>query len=166
SSFIPFCTRRSSRTRSPGLCSRRGWCSPGASRRWPRPAPGSPEQQGRPPPEPEAMSVELAERPETSRRPRARALSTYGWALAGLTVLAASLRFSTLGVQSFWHDEAVTVGRILRPSLFDTLKTIPSSEATPPLYYVLAWGWTKVFGLGEVGVRSLSALFGTALVPV
>src|SRR5437763_15625786 len=95
-----------------------------------------------------------------------RPLGGVAWALVGITAGAASLRFSTLGVQSFWHDEAVTVGRILRPSLIDTLKTIPSSEATPPLYYVLAWAWTKVFGLGEVGVRWLSALFGTALVPV
>jgi uncharacterized membrane protein len=114
------------------------------------------------------MAVELTERPDTSRGASRipAGLSSYALALAGLTALAAALRFSTLGVQSFWHDEAVTVGRILRPSLIDTLRTIPSSEATPPLYYVLAWGWTKVFGLGEVGVRSLSALLGTALVPV
>ena len=40
------------------------------------------------------------------------------------------------------------------------------SESNPPLYYVLAWGWAKAFGTGEVGLRSLSALFGAATVPL
>jgi 4-amino-4-deoxy-L-arabinose transferase-like glycosyltransferase len=88
------------------------------------------------------------------------------WAVAGLTLLGAALRFSTLDLQSFWHDEAVTVGRVLEPGLFSTLDHVPDSEAAPPLYYVLAWAWTKVFGHGEVGIRSLSALFGTATIPV
>ena len=76
------------------------------------------------------------------------------------------MRFSTLDVQSFWHDEAVTAHRILQHSLFATLGKIPGSEDTPPLYYLLAWLWTRVFGISEVGLRSLSALIGTATVPV
>ena len=88
-------------------------------------------------------------------------------ALVGaLTLVAAALRFSTLDVQSFWHDEAVTAHRILQHSLFATLGKIPGSEDTPPLYYLLAWLWTRVFGISEVGLRSLSALIGTATVPV
>jgi hypothetical protein len=39
-------------------------------------------------------------------------------------------------------------------------------EATPFAYYVTAWIWGSVFGLGEVGLRSLSALAGTATIPV
>jgi uncharacterized membrane protein len=31
---------------------------------------------------------------------------------------------------------------------------------------VLAWGWAKAFGTGEVGLRSLIALFGAATIPV
>jgi mannosyltransferase len=83
-----------------------------------------------------------------------------------LTALAAALRFATLDLQSFDFDEAITVGPVLGGSFDAMLDTIPKTESTPPLYYVLAWPWTQVFGLGEVGVRSLSALFGTALVPV
>jgi mannosyltransferase len=86
-------------------------------------------------------------------------------ALAGLTVLAAILRFSTLDVQSFWFDEAVTVG-LVKSSFGHMLSSIGGSESTPPLYYVIAWVWTRVFGHGEVGLRSLSALAGTAFVPV
>ena len=46
------------------------------------------------------------------------------------------------------------------------LRAIPVSEATPYLYYVLGWPWTRLFGFGEVGLRSLSALVGTAIIPV
>src|SRR3954466_5060010 len=85
-------------------------------------------------------------------------------ALAALVALGAALRFATLDVQSFWFDEAVTVGLVKR-SLGDMLSHIPNSESTPPLYYVLAWLWSKAFGTGEVGLRSLSALCGTAAIP-
>ncbi len=86
--------------------------------------------------------------------------------VVAITALAAALRFATLDGQSFGHDEVLTVRQVLEPSLVDTLQAVPARESTPPLYYVLAWVWTRVFGEGEVGVRSLSALAGTAAVPV
>jgi 4-amino-4-deoxy-L-arabinose transferase-like glycosyltransferase len=89
----------------------------------------------------------------------------YVQALAALTVLAAILRFSTLDVQSYWFDEAVTVG-LVKSSFGHMLSSIGGSESTPPLYYAVAWVWSRVFGSGEVGLRSLSALAGTAFVPV
>lgn len=83
-----------------------------------------------------------------------------------LTLLGAALRFATLDFQSFDFDEAITVGPVLGGSFDAMLDAIPANESTPPLYYVLAWAWTQAFGLGEIGVRSLSAVFGTALIPV
>ncbi len=88
------------------------------------------------------------------------------WALVAIVAGGAALRFATLDLQSYRHDEAVTAGRILHASLWKTISAIPDSESTPPLYYILAWGWSKVFGVGEVGLRSLSALFGTATIAV
>jgi 4-amino-4-deoxy-L-arabinose transferase-like glycosyltransferase len=85
--------------------------------------------------------------------------------VAGLTLLAALLRFPTLDVQSFWLDEAVTVD-VLRGSLGHVLSGVVDSESTPPLYYVLAWLWSQFSGLGEAGLRSFSALLGTATIPV
>jgi mannosyltransferase len=73
------------------------------------------------------------------------------------------LRFATLDRQSFWLDELVTVS-LVRKSFGDMVHAIPHSEATPYLYYVLAWPWSRLFGSGEVGLRSLSALAGTATV--
>jgi 4-amino-4-deoxy-L-arabinose transferase-like glycosyltransferase len=58
------------------------------------------------------------------------------------------------------------VVRILHPGLLDTLAAVPRSESTPPLYYLAAWLWSRLFGTGEVGLRSLSALAGTASIAV
>jgi hypothetical protein len=88
------------------------------------------------------------------------------WLVLALTALAAAIRFSTLGLQSYRHDEAVTAGRVLVASLSGTMHLVWTSESTPPLYYLLAWAWSHLFGVHEVGLRSLSAIFGTATVPI
>jgi uncharacterized membrane protein len=85
--------------------------------------------------------------------------------LALLTALGAALRFWHLGSQSFWFDESYTVDLVGR-GLGDMLSTIPRTESTPPLYYLLAWPWAKLFGDSEAGLRSLSALIGTATIPL
>jgi mannosyltransferase len=82
-----------------------------------------------------------------------------------LTVVGGLLRFATLDAQSFWLDELVTVS-LLDRGFGGMLSGIRETEATPYLYYVLAWPWSHAFGLGEVGLRSLSALVGTAVIPV
>ncbi|MFZ0388702.1 MAG: glycosyltransferase family 39 protein [Solirubrobacteraceae bacterium] len=85
--------------------------------------------------------------------------------VAGLTLLAALLRLTTLSQQSFWLDEGYTE-RLLHMSFGQMLRTVPKTESTPYLYYGVAWVWTRVFGFGEYGLRSLSALAGIAAVPV
>ena len=85
--------------------------------------------------------------------------------LAGVVVLGAVLRFAELGTRSFWRDEAVSV-LLTRMRFGDMLATIPETEGTPPLFYVLAWGWTRIFGDAEAGLRSLPALAGTVTIPV
>ncbi|MBX5468984.1 MAG: glycosyltransferase family 39 protein [Thermoleophilaceae bacterium] len=96
-------------------------------------------------------------------RPPARDLSPA--LLAGIVAVGAALRFSTLSLQSFWLDEAVTA-QLVRRGFGGMLSAIPSSESTPPLYYALLWPWSRLFGQWEAGLRSLSALAGTALVAV
>jgi len=83
-----------------------------------------------------------------------------------ITAAAAAIRFATLGQQSFDHDEAVTAWRVLHPSLGATLNVTAHLERTPPLYYFLAWLWSKAMGTGQVDLRVLSATFGTLTVPV
>lgn len=86
-------------------------------------------------------------------------------AIAGLTLLSAVVRFSTLGRQSYWYDELATVS-VLHRSFGGMLHAVARSEATPYVYYLLAWLWAQIFGFGEAGLRSLSALAGTLMVPV
>jgi mannosyltransferase len=87
-------------------------------------------------------------------------------ALAGIIAGAAALRFADLGIQSYHHDEVITAMRVIPGSLGRVLHEVKVSESNPPLYYVFAWAWAKAFGREEFQLRSLSALFGTALVPV
>jgi mannosyltransferase len=98
-------------------------------------------------------------------RERARTLPAW-WPLAALTLLAAVLRLSTLGQQSFWYDEAFTPVHVLHPSLWATLRSVVHTENTPPLWYVIAWVDARVLGTGEVALRLPSALAGIATVPV
>jgi mannosyltransferase len=86
-------------------------------------------------------------------------------AVAGLTLLAAVLRFYRLGHQGFWFDEGNTA-LLVHFSPGKMLGLIPQTESTPPLYYCVAWVWARVFGYSETGLRSLSAVCGVVLVPV
>jgi len=104
--------------------------------------------------------------PLQSLREAARARSRAFWIVAGLTLLAALLRFLTLGVQSYHHDEVVTASRVLGGSFGQAMHAVRVSESAPYLYYALAWVWTQATGTGEFGLRSVSALAGVATVPV
>ncbi len=99
-------------------------------------------------------------------REAVRARSRAFWIVAGLTAIAAALRFATLGAQAYHHDEIVTASRVLRGGFWHAMEAVGFSESAPPLYYALAWAWTQLAGTGEVGLRSLSALAGVATVPV
>ncbi len=88
------------------------------------------------------------------------------WPLAALTLLAAVLRFATLGEQSFWYDEAFTPVHVLHAGLGATLHAVVHTENTPPLWYLLAWVDARIFGDGAIALRFPSALAGVATVPV
>jgi 4-amino-4-deoxy-L-arabinose transferase-like glycosyltransferase len=101
-----------------------------------------------------------------SLREAARARSRTFWIVVGLTALGAVLRFATLGLQSYHHDEIVTASRVLRVGFGHAMDAVGFSESTPPLYYALAWVWTQLTGTGPWGLRSLSALAGVLTIPV
>jgi len=85
------------------------------------------------------------------------------WRLLLLLAGALALRLAIAPLPSYWVDEAFTIhllGHDFR-GMFDRLA---ETESTPPLYYALAWLWSQLSGVGELGLRSLSALAGTATV--
>src|ERR1700750_1155776 len=96
----------------------------------------------------------------------ARERSRAFWIVLGLTALGAALRFVTLGLQSYHHDEVVTASRVLRVGFWHAMDAVGFSESAPPLYYALAWIWTQLTGTGPWGLRSLSALAGVASIPI
>jgi mannosyltransferase len=110
--------------------------------------------------------MSAATRPSAAPIANTRARAPGWWVLAGLVLLAAALRLSTLGLQSFWYDEAFTPVHVLHASLSATLHSVVHSENTPPLWYVIAWLFSRVFGSGMIALRLPSALFGIATVPV
>jgi mannosyltransferase len=120
----------------------------------------------------EAATLRPARRSKTARPSRrsfgewTRERSRAFWIVVGLTVLAAALRFATLGVQSYHHDEVVTASRILRAGFGHAMHQVWTGESTPPVFYALAWVWTQLVGTGEFGLRSISAAAGVASVPV
>ncbi len=114
----------------------------------------------------EALAESARLRPAAAARAWAGSRSRAFWIVAGLSLLAAALRFATLGSQSFHHDEIVTVGRVLGGGFGQAMESVRDGESAPPLYYAIAWLWTQVLGSGEAGVRSLSAIAGVATVPV
>lgn len=85
--------------------------------------------------------------------------------LVGLTTLGAVLRWPSIAGGSLWFDEWVTQA-LTRTSATRLLPDIKGSESTPPLYYVIAWLWAKVFGSDAFALRSLSGVFGVATIPV
>lgn len=101
---------------------------------------------------------------------RTRLMGVAAWLLEhrlvlSLTVTAAVLRFAFLGAQSFWYDESLTVGEVRLP-VGSMLALVDRQETSPPLYFVLAWGWARMFGSAELGLRTLSAVCGTIAVPL
>jgi mannosyltransferase len=104
------------------------------------------------------VTTGFALRKGSSPRPPARRRG-YVLGAVAVTALALAIRFSTLSLQSFWLDEAYTE-HLVHLGFGAMLDQIPRTESTPPFYYVLAWGWTRLFGYSEFGLRSLSALAG------
>jgi hypothetical protein len=96
---------------------------------------------------------------------RAFALDRDMIALALLIALAAALRFWRLRHQGFWFDEANTSQEV-HFSPGELLTLLKHYESTPPFYYAIAWVWARIFGFGEAGLRSLSAVCGVLVVPV
>ena len=116
------------------------------------------------------MSVDLSSPPGAAAAPPpappGRIRSDPDWLVVGaLVVIAAALRFATLTHQSLWFDEAQAVHE-MHLSLGAMLSTWSANEPNPPLYFVVAWLWTHVFGASAGGLRSLSAVVGTATVPL
>jgi 4-amino-4-deoxy-L-arabinose transferase-like glycosyltransferase len=85
--------------------------------------------------------------------------------VGGLIAVALALRFLGLSEGDFWNDELYT-RTIVDNSPTNVQVTVMETESSPHLYYLLAWAWAGILGVGEASVRSLSAVAGALVAPV
>ena len=85
-------------------------------------------------------------------------------AVLALALIAVGLGLHDLTGKSIWTDE-VTSSDHVTSGLRSLAGTVAGGDPNMGLYYVLLYGWAKVFGHGEVALRSLSVIFGALCVP-
>ncbi len=93
-------------------------------------------------------------------------------ALAGVverwTPFAAALAIVTANVMDaavryMWVDELLTATLVTDPSLRHMVRALADQvDTTPPLFYVIAWGWGRVFGVSAMSLRALAGIFAAA----
>ncbi|MCW8132968.1 MAG: glycosyltransferase family 39 protein [Planctomycetota bacterium] len=85
--------------------------------------------------------------------------------LAGITLLAAALRFYGLDRDSLWYDEFLTYA-ISGPKDLNAAWTNIRDDVHPPGHPLLMWAVINAFGGSEFVLRFPSALFGTLSIPL
>ncbi|MBV9326902.1 MAG: glycosyltransferase family 39 protein [Chloroflexi bacterium] len=82
--------------------------------------------------------------------------------VAAIAVVAAALRFYRIDAQSLWYDEGISAHQLTRS--FPEIVRAAAMDTHPPGYYWTLKAWAEVFGASELGLRSLSAVWGVAMV--
>jgi len=72
--------------------------------------------------------------------------------------ISLALRLISLN-QSLWLDEAISANVVKNYSYQNIVTQFSINDFHPPLFYLTLKSWTSVFGLSEVGLRSMSVLF-------
>jgi mannosyltransferase len=102
-----------------------------------------------------------------TNRQAARHRMQWRWTLlASLPTLAAFLLYvPTLGLQSLWFDEGLSVAFASRglPELF---RTLVREDIHPPLYYLMLHFWMQLAGNSEWALRFISAFHFVLTVPL
>lgn len=76
-----------------------------------------------------------------------------------IIVLGLILRIISLD-QSLWLDEAINVLATQKFSFLGVITEYAKADFHPPLFFIILWIWTKLFGIGEQIVRIPSVIFG------
>ena len=97
-----------------------------------------------------------------SNRPPSTKGRRHLWILLFIAFFAIALRLYAIEDGCVWIDEANTYHIAKEPCSGIISKLI--NDSNPPLYYFFLHGWMNVFGTGEFALRSLSLLFGIALI--
>ena len=74
-----------------------------------------------------------------------------------ILILNIFLKVHGIDKNSLWIDEAYSINEA--QFSVQTIILHSSESDNPPLYYLILHFWTKLFGVSEMAVRSLSAVF-------
>ena len=83
--------------------------------------------------------------------------------VAALVVLALALRVPNLG-RAYWIDEGITVGISSHPAA--RIPGLLREDGSPPLFYLLAHFWTRLFGSTEVATHLLPLTISLLAIPL
>jgi uncharacterized membrane protein len=87
------------------------------------------------------------------------------WLAIIITLIGGGLRVFIIDNKGLWFDETFSIW-LSNHSIVDMLQWIVKIDQHPPLYYLLLHYWIALKGDTPDSVRLLSALFGTATIPV
>lgn len=87
-------------------------------------------------------------------------LETRDVALTGLVALAVALRVAGLGASAIWYDEAFSLAMARLP-LLDLVRAA-ALDFNPPLWEMIAWVSTRLFGDSAIGLRLPSLMASIA----
>ena len=113
--------------------------------------------------EPEPVAEHAAAPTRGRWRDRWSRLGAFPKQVAAITAGGAVLRLALLGRQPLSRDEAFTVLAVHKP--LGALLSVIAHDSAPPLSYLVQHAIVAVWG-GNAGLRALSALAGTAAIPI
>ncbi len=77
-----------------------------------------------------------------------------------IMVLGLLLRLYHLDRESLWTDESFSVQHAGKSTISEVISGVKETEAAPVGYYIILYGWIKLFGDSATSVRFPSVLFG------
>lgn len=80
------------------------------------------------------------------------------WPLLAVAAVGAGLRWFRIDAQSLWYDEGISAHQLMRS--FADIARASALDTHPPLYYWTLKAWSLVVPASELGLRSLSAVWG------
>ena len=86
------------------------------------------------------------------------------FAVAGITLFAAFLRFPFLSAEDLWFDEVFSAV-LASQDLGELFKRALADQTNPPGFYLLLGGWIRLGGVHSAWLRALPALAGTLTAP-
>jgi hypothetical protein len=86
--------------------------------------------------------------------------------LAAIVIVAVVLRLPSLLHDGFYRDEAYVYFDVTAPSFAQFMHRVTEVEWHPPLYFVLAYLYTKVVGASEFSLKFLPFIFSILTVPI